>query len=231
MRALIVIPTFNERQNLETLLPMLLSQDYRVLVVDDASPDGSGATVDALTADSNGRLRCIHRTGPRGLGLAYVAGFTEAVRSDSEIICQMDADFSHHPEEIGQLTDAIRHNDLVIGSRYLGTLKTPRWPLHRRLLSRFANTYARRFARLTQADCTSGFRCWRRDALARIDFSRIVSRGYAFQVEMLVAAVRKGLRIIEVPTSFRDRAWGSSKMSPTVIAESALIPWRIRGWM
>ena len=227
MRAVVVVPTFNERQNLATLLPILLSHDYRVLVVDDASPDGSGAMVDALTAGSNGRLRCLHRTGPRGLGLAYLAGFMEAVRGDEEFVCQMDADLSHDPLELPRLIDAARDHDLVIGSRYLGPLDAPGWALRRRLLSRFANAYARRIAELPQHDCTSGFRCWRRDALARIDLGRIVSRGYAFQVEMLAASIHHGFRIIEVPTTFRERANGTSKMSAGVIAESVHMPWRL----
>jgi len=227
MRALIVVPTFNERENLATLVRMLLEHpDYTVLVVDDGSPDGTGDLADRIAGESGGRVRCLHRSGVRGLGLAYVAGFTEAVRSGCDVVCQMDADLSHDPLELQGLIDMARSHDLVIGSRYVVAVEMPRWPMYRRLLSRFANAYTRRLAGLTQRDCTSGFRCWRREALERIDLTAIASRGYAFQVEMLVAAARAGMSIAEVPTSFRNRARGVSKMSAAVVAESALMPWR-----
>ncbi len=227
MRALIVIPTFNERENLPPVVGLLLQhQDYRVLIVDDDSPDGTGAVADRLAAAHPGRVTCLHRSGQRGLGLAYVAGFTEALRSDCNVVCQMDADLSHDPRELETLINAAEHQDLVIGSRYIAALPTPHWPRRRRLLSRFANSYARWAVGLIQRDCTSGFRCWRREALARIDLQAITSRGYAFQVEMLIEAVRAGMRILEVPTSFRDRTRGVSKLSASVITASALMPWR-----
>jgi dolichol-phosphate mannosyltransferase len=229
MRILIVVPTFNERENLPTLVRGLLQHpDYRVLVVDDGSPDGTGAVANDLSRDSNGRVSCLHRNGPRGLGLSYVEGFTEAVASDADFVCQMDADLSHDTTDLPRMIAAASRCDLVVGSRYLHAGATPGWPVRRRVLSRFANWYTRAFAKLPQHDCTSGFRCWRREALARIDLRRVLSRGYAFQVEMLMAAVQAGFRIAEVPISFRERAQGTSKMSAGVIAESALLPWRLR---
>jgi dolichol-phosphate mannosyltransferase len=229
MRILIVVPTFNERENLPTLVRGLLQHpDYRVLVVDDGSPDGTGAVANDLSRESKGRVSCLHRNGPRGLGLSYVEGFTEAVASDADFVCQMDADLSHDMLDLPRMITAASRCDLVVGSRYLPAGVTPGWPVRRRLLSRFANWYMRAFANLPQHDCTSGFRCWRREALARLDLGRVLSRGYAFQVEMLMAAVDAGFRIAEVPISFRDRTRGTSKMSAGVIAESALLPWRLK---
>jgi dolichol-phosphate mannosyltransferase len=229
MRILIVVPTFNERENLPTLVRSLLEHpDYRVLVVDDRSPDGTGAVANALSLESGGRVQCLHRSGPRGLGLSYVDGFTQAVASDADFICQMDADLSHATADLPTMIAAARDCDLVLGSRYVPAGETPGWPRSRRLLSRCANWYARTIMTLTQRDCTSGFRCWRREALARLELQRVFSRGYAFQVEMLKAAVDAGFSISEVPISFRKRMHGASKMSAGVIAESALLPWRLR---
>jgi dolichol-phosphate mannosyltransferase len=229
MRILIVVPTFNERENLPTLVRLLLRHpDYRVLVVDDGSPDGTGTVADALSWESKGRVRCLHRTGPRGLGLAYVDGFAEAAAGDADLICQMDADLSHDTNDLPGLIAAADDHDLVVGSRYSDPRATPGWPVSRRMLSRLGNWYTRAVAQLTQHDCTSGFRCWRREALARIDLERVRSRGYSFQVEMLTAAARAGFRIAEVPISFRQRAHGVSKLSVEVIAESAVLPWRLR---
>jgi len=229
MRILIVVPTFNERENLPTLVRSLLEHpDYRVLVVDDRSPDGTGAVANALSCESGGRVRCLHRSGPRGLGLSYVEGFAAAVASDADYICQMDADLSHATADLPTMITAAQDCDLVLGSRYVPSGETPGWPVSRRLLSRCANWYARAIMRLTQRDCTSGFRCWRREALARLDLRRVLSRGYAFQVEMLKAAVDAGFSVAEVPISFHKRVHGVSKMSAGVIAESALLPWRLR---
>jgi dolichol-phosphate mannosyltransferase len=229
MRILIVVPTFNERDNLPMLVRSLLKHpDYRVLVVDDGSPDGTGAVANALSLEYGGRVCCLHRSGPRGLGLSYVEGFTQAVASDADFICQMDADLSHATADLPTMIAAAKDCDLVLGSRYVPAGETPGWPSSRRLLSRCANWYARTIMTLTQRDCTSGFRCWRREALARLDLQCVLSRGYAFQVEMLKAAVDAGFSISEVPISFRKRVYGTSKMSAGVIAESALLPWRLR---
>ena len=223
-----MVPTFNERENLPTLVRSLLEYpDYRVLVVDDGSPDGTGALANALSRESGGRVRCLHRSGPRGLGLSYVDGFTEAIASDADFICQMDADLSHDTTDLRTMIAAAKDCDLVVGSRYVNAGETPGWPLRRRLLSQSANWYARTMMGLAQRDCTSGFRCWRRDALARLDLQRVLSRGYAFQVEMLKAAVDAGFSVAEVPISFRKRVHGASKMSAGIIAESALLPWRL----
>ncbi|HVZ23006.1 MAG TPA: polyprenol monophosphomannose synthase [Vicinamibacterales bacterium] len=230
MQVLIVVPTYNERENLPTLVRALLQEpDYRVLVVDDDSPDGTGAIAEALVGEFGARVRCLHRRGPRGLGRAYVDGFSEAVATDADLVCQMDADLSHDVGDLREmLAAAADGTDLVIGSRYVRRRDTPGWPMRRRLLSQCANAYARAWSGLTERDCTSGFRCWRREALAEIDLTGIVSRGYAFQIEMLVAAARRRFRVVEVPIVFRERATGASKMSAAIIAESALMPWRMR---
>jgi dolichol-phosphate mannosyltransferase len=229
MRTLIVVPTFNERDNLPSLVGMILRHpDYRVLVVDDRSPDGTGDIADRLARESNGRVRCLHRSGPRGLGLAYVDGFSEAMATDAELVCQMDADLSHDPDELPALVAAAGSSDVVVGSRYQQPRPTPGWSMSRRALSRLGNWYTRAVLRLAPYDCTSGFRCWRRDALARLDLARMRSRGYAIQVEMLVAAAHADLRVTEVPISFRQRAHGASKLSARIIGESAVLPWILR---
>jgi dolichol-phosphate mannosyltransferase len=228
MRPLVIIPTYNERPNLATLTAQLLDiTGLRVLVVDDQSPDGTGSLADELARSSGGRLSVLHRQGRRGLGRSYVDGMRHALTTDATHVCQMDADFSHDPAELPRLLDAASGADLVIGSRYVpgGTLRN--WARHRVMLSAFANRYVRTITRLPVHDCTSGFRCWRRDLLERLPLGAIRSDGYAFQVEMTWEAHHAGGRIAEAPITFVERHEGRSKMSGRVIAESIVLPWRL----
>jgi dolichol-phosphate mannosyltransferase len=229
MDVLIVTPTYNERDNLPVLAAGILKYDgTRMLVVDDGSPDGTGAVADALAAQHPGRIEVMHRTGPRGLGRSYVDGLLHAIREGrAEFICQMDADLSHNPEYLPDLVDAAATHDLVIGSRYLRGVSVVKWPLHRIFLSAFGNRYIRFITSLAASDCTSGYRCWRREALARMPIADMVSDGYSFLVEMLYEAQRRGLRIGEVPIIFIERRLGQSKLSGNVLLESLLMPWRL----
>ena len=229
MKALVVTPTYNERDNLPILVEGVLKHDgFHVLVVDDGSPDGTGAVADGLAAAHPGRVEVLHRTGVRGLGRSYVDGLQRALRTDAELIFQMDADLSHNPEYLPALAAAAQQYDLVIGSRYLHGVSVVNWPLRRIFLSAFANRYIRAVTNLSPSDCTSGYRCWRRDALARIPLDRVFSDGYAFLVEMLFRAARSGCRIGEVPIIFVERRQGQSKVSKAVLIESLITPWRLR---
>ena len=222
------MPTFNERENIAALVPRLLGIDgVRVLIVDDGSPDGTGMVADGLAAASDGRLTVMHRAGPRGLGRSYVDGMQAAVRTGARYVCQMDADLSHDPADLTRLLRAGATADLVIGSRYVpgGTLHN--WPRRRLWLSAFANWYVRAVTGLRIRDCTSGFRCWRRELLARLPLGEIASDGYAFQVEMAYEAGRAGATIVETPIAFVERRQGASKLSWSVIAESVWMPWRL----
>jgi len=228
MRALVIVPTYNELDNLKPIVEAVLTLPHvRMLIVDDDSPDGTGEAADAIAAGRGGRVSVLRRRDMRGLGRSYVAGMQLALRTDVTHICQMDADFSHDPSELPRLLDASARADLVIGSRYVpgGTLRN--WPAHRVLLSTVANWYVRSITRLPVHDCTSGFRCWSRELLARLPLDRIVSDGYAFQVEMTWEAMAAGGRIAEVPITFVERRQGSSKLSGRVISESVILPWRL----
>ena len=228
MRPLVIVPTYNERENLPLLAAALLRlEGLEILVVDDESPDGTGEEADRLAGASGGRVRVLHRRGPRGLGRSYIDGMAAALRSGATHVCQMDADFSHDPADIARLLDASRDADLVIGSRYVAGGRLRNWPLRRRMLSAFANWYVRAITRLPVHDCTSGFRCWRRELLARLPLQRIVSDGYAFQVELAWEAHAAGGRIAEIPITFVERRQGASKLSGAVIAESVVLPWRL----
>lgn len=230
-RVLVVTPTYNERDNLPVLVQQVLDRgaNISVLVVDDASPDGTGAVADALAAAHPGRVHVMHRTGKRGLGRSYVDALSKAVTMDVDVVCQMDADFSHDPQYLPDLVRGVTegHYDLVIGSRYLHGVSVVNWPLSRLILSTFANRYVRAITGLPARDCTSGFRCWRREALARLPLTQFVSDGYAFLVEMLFEAMGAGCRIGEVPIIYVERREGQSKMSRGVIFESIFVPWRL----
>jgi dolichol-phosphate mannosyltransferase len=228
MTLLVVLPTYNERPNLERVAEQILRHPFtRLLIVDDGSPDGTGAIADAIAAQSNGRVEVIHRTGPRGLGRSYIDGLKHALATDAEAIGQMDADLSHDPGYLPDLIAALEQADLAIGSRYLHGVSVVNWPLHRIALSAFANRYIRFITGLTPKDCTSGFRVWRRDALAKVPLEHAETSGYAFLTEMLYEAMRRGCRITEVPIVFVERREGASKVSTGVLTESLLTPWRL----
>jgi dolichol-phosphate mannosyltransferase len=228
--ALVIVPTYNEKANLPVLLTGLLAHDrVRVLVVDDQSPDGTGAIGDDWARQHPGRVSVLHRTGRRGFGRSYVDGMKQALGEPVDVICQMDADLSHDPRQLPDLIAATSNADLVIGSRYIPGGEIVNWPKRRRLLSRFANSYVRLVTRLAARDCTSGYRCWRRPALGLLPLDEIRSDGYSFLVETLFVAARRGARIGEVPITFVERREGASKMSRAVIMESAYTPWRLVG--
>jgi len=226
--ALVVVPTYNERDNLPTLVERLLQvPTLDVMVVDDGSPDGTGVIAEELAA-ANPRVTVVHRTGRRGLGLSYVDGLRRALGGDWRFICQMDADFSHDPADIPRLIQAAeRGGALVIGSRYVpgGTIEN--WPLHRLVLSGFANRYVRIITGLGVRDCTSGFRCWSREALERIPLDQILSDDYSFLVELTWEAGAAGCVIEEVPIRFVERRQGVSKLSLRAVAQSVMMPWRL----
>jgi len=229
MNALVVVPTYNERENLPVLAAGVLKHaGFRLLVVDDGSPDGTGQIADELAAANPGRVQVMHRTGPRGLGRSYIDGLQLAIADPSvDFVCQMDADLSHNPDYLPELVAAAETHDIVIGSRYLHGVSVVNWPLHRIFLSAFANRYIRFVTRLSATDCTSGFRCWRREALARLPLASMVSDGYAFLVEMLFEARRRHFRLAEVPIIFVERRVGHSKVSSGVLFESLIMPWRL----
>jgi dolichol-phosphate mannosyltransferase len=222
------MPTYNERPNLDRVAEGILRHDFtRLLVVDDGSPDGTGELADALAARSNGRVEVMHRTGPRGLGLAYIDGLKRALTSGADAICQMDADLSHDPKYLPDLAAALERFDLAIGSRYLHGVSVVNWPLHRIILSTFANRYIRFVTGLSPSDCTGAYRMWRRDALARMPLDHARTSGYAFLPEMLFEAARLNITMGEVPIVFVEREDGYSKVSSSVLFESLLTPWRL----
>ena len=228
MSVLVVVPTYNEKENLPLLVPAVLAhQGVNMLIVDDGSPDGTGALADELSRQYPGRIEVMHRTGPRGLGRSYVDGLQRALQTDARLICQMDADLSHNPEYLPALIAAAATHDVVIGSRYLQGISVVNWPLHRIFLSTFANRYIKTVTGLSPADCTSGYRCWRRETLQKLRLDQVVTEGYAFLVEMLFEASRTGANIGEVPIIFVERRQGQSKVSTKVLVESLIAPWRL----
>jgi dolichol-phosphate mannosyltransferase len=229
MTFLVVLPTYNERPNLERVAAGILRHEAaRLLVVDDRSPDGTGQLADEIAARHAGRVEVLHRAGPRGLGRSYIDGLRRALATDADAICQMDADLSHNPDYLPDLVAALSRFDLVIGSRYLGkNVSVVNWPLHRLMLSAFANRYIRSVTGLGPHDCTSGYRVWRKEALARLPLETARASGYAFLTEMLFEAARRRCTIGEVPIVFVEREEGYSKVSSTVLLESLWTPWRL----
>lgn len=226
--ALVIIPTYNERKNLPVLVPGIMAHaGVRLLVVDDQSPDGTGEVAEELGREYPGRVEVMHRTGRRGFGRSYIDGMKRAIEQPVDVICQMDADLSHDPRQLPDLIAATAEADVVIGSRYIPGGAIINWPMRRKILSRVANTYIRGVTRLSPRDCTSGYRCWRRSALAGMALDQFFSDGYSFLVEMLFVASRAGYRIAEVPITFVERREGESKVSRAVIVESAITPWRL----
>lgn len=228
-RCIVVIPTYNECENLPLIVPQVLDQDPRVevLVVDDNSPDGTGKLADELAARDT-RVHVLHRPSKDGLGPAYRAGLTRALELGADFVVQMDADFSHPPEAVKTLLEEIEEADVVLGSRYLNGITVVNWPIERILLSYFANVYARRVTGLSITDATGGFRCMRRGLLERIGFERIRSDGYAFQIELNYRFVKYGARIKEIPFFFLDRTRGTSKLSVRIGLEALWIVWWLR---
>jgi len=228
MRPLVIVPTYNERDNLPALLDQLLMLDgLRILVVDDSSPDGTGRIADEYAGANRSRVQVLHRTGKRGLGRSYIDGMYLALRTDATHVCQMDADLSHNPLDVPRLIAATEQAEFAIGSRYVPGGRIENWPARRRMLSAFANRYIRAITKLTIRDCTSGFRCWRREALEQLPLASIRSDGYAFIVELAWEASKAGFRCGEIPITFVERRRGASKLSALVIAESAILPWRL----
>ena len=229
MKSLIIVPTYNELENIRRLLPelMALGPHIRVLVVDDNSPDGTGKLADEL-ASENERISVLHRPGKLGLGSAYVAGFKYAIQQDVDCVFEMDADFSHDPAMIPEFIEEIASCDVVIGSRYISGINVVNWPMSRLLLSYFANIYTRLVTGMTIRDTTSGFKCFRREVLERIELDEVRSDGYAFQIEMNFRCWQKGYRLREIPIIFVDRRSGTSKLSRGVINEAVWIVWWLR---
>ena len=228
MRALVVVPTYNEAGALPELLEGITAMpEFGVLVVDDNSPDGTGAIADTWAARFPERVSVLHRKGPRGLGRAYVDGLTRALDTQVPLIVQMDADLSHDPKYLPGLVDAMDEADLAIGSRYLRGVSVVNWPLRRIALSTLANGYIRTVTGLALRDCTSGYRCWRREALAGVPLTGLASNGYAFLTEMLFHAAKRGARIVERPIVFVERREGVSKLDGGVLAESLITPLRL----
>lgn len=226
-RVTVALPTYNELENLPEIAPAITAHGYRLLVIDDNSPDGSGQLADRLAA-TDPAVSVLHRPVRKGLGPAYAEGFDRALADGAEIIVEMDADFSHDPVDLPRLVEAVRDGaDLAIGSRYVTGGSTPDWPLLRRLISRSGNFYARLMLGIPVRDATAGFRAFSSQALRRLPYGEAEASGYGFQVEMAWRAVQAGLTIVEVPITFRDRARGTSKMGPRIVAEAM---WLVTVW-
>ncbi|MEX2115986.1 MAG: polyprenol monophosphomannose synthase [Bacteroidota bacterium] len=228
-RCLVVIPTYNESDNIPELVPRILNlgKHFEVLVVDDNSPDGTANLVKLLQR-SDSRVHLIERESKMGLGTAYVAGFQYALARDFDFIFEMDADFSHDPNELPKLLQQAENYDLVIGSRYISGVNVVNWPMRRLLLSFFANVYTRYITGMPVRDATGGYKCYRRAVLEAIDLSLIHSNGYAFQIEMNYLAWTKGFRVCEIPIVFVDRRVGVSKMSKGIVYEAAWLVWKLK---
>ncbi len=228
-RALIIFPTYNERDNIEKIVHAVLPLDPRihVLIVDDNSPDGTGKIADRLV-EQESKVNVLHREKKNGLGRAYIAGFHWAIEQGYDFIFEMDADFSHSPEFIKDFLREIRNYDVVLGSRYISGVNVINWPMSRLLLSYFANVYTRIITGLPIRDATGGFKCFRREVLETVDLDAVTSSGYSFQIEMSMRAWKKGFKILEIPIVFVDRIAGSSKMSKKIMREAIWMVWLLR---
>jgi len=229
VKSLIIIPTYNEKENLETLIGAIfrLNRDIEILVVDDGSPDGTGQIADRLSAGDK-RVHVIHREGKMGLGSAYLRGFRFAIERKYDLIFEMDADFSHDPGYLPSFLEKAEECDVVLGSRYVQGVNVINWPMSRLLLSYFANVYTRVITGLPVRDATGGFKCFRREALEGIDLENVKSDGYSFQIEMTFKCWKKGFRICEIPIIFYERRKGQSKMSKKIVHEAVFMVWRLR---
>lgn len=231
-RALVIIPTYNEKENAAKIITAALKSDPRVevLIVDDNSPDGTGAIVEAVAAE-NPRVHLLRRPGKMGLGTAYRDGFRWALERDYEYVMEMDADFSHDPAQIPKFLETAQSADFVLGSRYLdGNVTVVDWPMSRLMLSYFANVYARVVTGMKLWDATGGFKCFHRRVLEAIDLKDVRSNGYAFQIEMSFRAFRRGFKGVEIPIVFTDRTHGTSKMHGGIVREAVFMVWRLRWW-
>lgn len=228
MKTVVCIPTFNERENLPRIIARLFAAnpDVHALVIDDDSPDGTGVLADEL-ARADARIAVLHRTEKAGLGAAYRAGFTQAIAQGADVIVEMDADGSHAPEQLPSLLAALADADLVLGSRWVRGGAVRNWPVHRKLLSRGGNLYARMMLRVPIRDITGGYRAFRAATLQRIDYERVATQGYVFQVDMAYRVLRSGMRIVEVPITFVEREFGASKMSQRIVREAM---WQVTVW-
>lgn len=231
MKTLIIIPTFNEIENIERIVPQVLEKDpsINVLIVDDNSPDGTGRIADRM-AKQDDRISVIHRQSKSGLGTAYITGFKFALENGYDLVFEMDCDFSHDPKYIVDFLRAVKDADLVLGSRYISGVNVINWPMSRLLLSYYANVYSRLVTGLPVKDATGGFKCFRREVLQAIDLDRVKSNGYSFQIEMSFRAWKKGFKIREIPIVFEDRKVGQSKMSKRIVREAVWMVWRLRLW-
>jgi dolichol-phosphate mannosyltransferase len=228
-KALIIIPTYNESENIPKLIPKVLSEDKRVeiLIVDDNSPDGTAGLVKNIMK-TNPKVHILEREGKMGLGSAYIAGFKYALEHKYDYVFEMDADFSHNPDNIPDFLEAIKHNDLVIGSRYITGVNVINWPFRRLLLSIGASKYVRLITSLPIKDPTGGFKCFRKEVLEALDLDNVMSDGYSFQIEVNYKVWKKGLRIKEIPIVFYERINGKSKMSKKIVREAIIRVWQLR---
>ncbi|MBD3380841.1 MAG: glycosyltransferase [candidate division Zixibacteria bacterium] len=230
-KACVIIPTYNEKENIERITNAVLKQDERlsVLVVDDNSPDGTGQIADRK-AEENARVMVLHREAKSGLGQAYIAGFKYTLKKGFDYILEMDADFSHDPKYLPDFLKTIENYDLVLGSRYIPGGGVVNWPADRIMISKIGNIYARIITGMPVADATGGFKCFRREVLEAIDFDEVRSNGYSFQIEMSFRAYKKGFRIKEIPITFKDREDGTSKMSKKIVREAIVMVPRLKLW-
>ena len=228
-KSLVIIPTFNEMENIPQLIPEVLSKDegIEILVVDDNSPDGTAAYIEKLM-QSNVKIHLIKRDYKMGLGTAYLTGFKYALEKSFDYIFEMDADFSHDPKEIVNFLNEIKNYDLVLGSRYISGVNVVNWPMRRLILSYSANIYTKIITGLHINDATGGYKCFRRKVLEAIDLDKIKSNGYAFQIEVTFKAWKKGFKIKEIPITFVDRVKGTSKMSNKIVREAVMRVWKLR---
>jgi len=228
-KALVIIPTYNEKENIREIIPEILEKDpsIDVLIVDDNSPDKTGEIADEM-AKENSRIKVLHREKKAGLGTAYKTGFKYALDNGYDHIFEMDADFSHDPKYIPHFLQSIKEVDLVLGSRYISGVNVINWPMSRLILSYYANVYTRWITGLPVKDATGGFKCFRREVLEKIDLDKVQSEGYSFQIEMSFRAWKKGFRIKEIPIVFEDRRVGQSKMSKKIVREAIWRVWKLR---
>lgn len=229
MKALVIIPTYNERENIGGITREILSTSHEVevLIVDDNSPDGTGKLADDM-AKATHRVHVMHRAGKLGLGSAYIEGFKYALANGYDFVMEMDADYSHDPKEIPNFLEAAKKSDVVVGSRYIGGVRILNWPIKRLMLSYGASLYTRLITGLKLIDCTSGFKCFRREVLEALDLDRVHSDGYSFQIEMSFLCQKKGFILKEIPIVFTERMQGHSKMNKGIIAEALLVVWILK---